>query len=120
MLADLDYGCESHFIDRQRWLDLPSPLDEKLNRAIRCQRCEILRHRWGMQLLLRKAESIDIEQPFGLEVEALSRGHHDRDVRRVRKNSGHQIGSLKYMLEVIKHKQHVPFVQCTQQLGAQV
>ncbi len=71
MLADL-YDCrESRFVDRQRWLDLPGPLYEQLNGAVRCQRREVLRRRRGMRLLLGKDESIDIEQPFGLEVQAL-------------------------------------------------
>ena len=73
-----------------------------------------------MRLLLGEGESIDVEQPFGLEVQALPRGHHDRDVRRVRKNSGHKIGSLKQVLEVIEHEQHVPLAQLAEQVGGRV
>ena len=70
-----------------------------------------------MRLLLGEDESIDVEQPFGLEAQALPRGHHDRDLRRARKNIGHQTGPLKQVLEVIEHKQHVPLAQLAEQGG---
>jgi len=118
--ADLHDCRESRFVKRQRWLNLPGALDEQLNGAVLGQRREALRRRLRMWLLMRVGESINVEQPFGLHLQALPRGHHDRDMRRVRKNSGHQIGPLKQMLEVIEHKQHVPRAQLAEQVGARV
>ncbi len=46
-----------------------------------------------MRLLVRVGQPIDVEQPFGLQVQALARGDQQGELRRVREDVGDQISA---------------------------
>ena len=107
-------------VERQLWLDLPGALHEQLDRAVVGQIRQALRARRPVRLFVRVGEPIDVEQPFGLQVQSLARGDQHRELRRVRKDGGDQIGAVKQMLEVVEHEQHVPLAQIAEQVGGRV
>ena len=66
--------------------------------------------------VLRKAKAVDVEHPFALEVETLSRRRQQLDLRRTLDDLPQQIGAADEVLEVVQHEQRRPLAQIVEEL----